>query len=565
MKERYVNLMEKVLLAYSYEHIEQYLNNVRENGLTEHGFPRLTADIGILIAHGRCKHLIPIFLQMMDVCCDMLLRPYVKSANEFSVREIVCCINEVERAKAVEEVHIQRWKQKISMIVPNECYNLKVESEEDLITNWAIFGALSEYARYYFGLGNNTDFVDRQLSCQFKWLDENGMYKDNKREVCHQPILYDLVSRGLLSLLLHLGYRGKYFEKIDCALKKAGLLTLKMQSPNGEVPFGGRSNQFLHNEAWMIVIFEYEANRYASLGNTELAGTFKAAIKRALDVTEKWLDREPIRHIKNRFPTETGYGCEKYAYFDKYMITVASILYMACLLCDETAGAGVAPPEEQAAVWQTGSLFHKVFAHAAGWTLEWDTAADSHYDCSGLGRVHKKDAPPPLCLSVPCTVNGNYKTELPDAVPLAIAPGVKTAGGWQYATGTDTRYTVTRLCADAQADTAFAALCCTFADGSTVRSEYAVRAKEVAVRLSGEGELALLLPAFAFDGEVYPDIVGTPDALSVTYRGWTCRFTVENGSITDTGRRAANRSGHYRVFAAEGKTGLTVRITVEKE
>ena len=63
-------------------------------------------------------------------------------------------------------------------------------------------------------------------------------------------------------MLLHFGYRGKYYEQIDNCPKKAGLLSLTMQSPNGEMPFGGRSNQFLHNETWMAAIFEYEANRY---------------------------------------------------------------------------------------------------------------------------------------------------------------------------------------------------------------------------------------------------------------------------------------------------------------
>ena len=89
MKEKYIELMEKALSAYSDEHILRYFNDVKEKGLTEHGFPRLTANIGILIAHGRRKDLSPLFVEMMDVCCNMFLRPYVKAANEFSIREIV--------------------------------------------------------------------------------------------------------------------------------------------------------------------------------------------------------------------------------------------------------------------------------------------------------------------------------------------------------------------------------------------------------------------------------------------------------------------------------------------
>ena len=48
MKERYLKLMEKALSAYSYEQIVEYMDDVKSNGQREHGFPRLTSNIGIL-------------------------------------------------------------------------------------------------------------------------------------------------------------------------------------------------------------------------------------------------------------------------------------------------------------------------------------------------------------------------------------------------------------------------------------------------------------------------------------------------------------------------------------
>ena len=72
MKERYIALMEKALSAYTDEHILRYFNDVKTNGLKEHGFPRLTANIGILIAHGKRTYLLPTFIEMMSVCCKML-------------------------------------------------------------------------------------------------------------------------------------------------------------------------------------------------------------------------------------------------------------------------------------------------------------------------------------------------------------------------------------------------------------------------------------------------------------------------------------------------------------
>lgn len=44
MKERYISLMEKALSAYFDAHIHRYFDDVKQGGLTEHGFPRLAAN-----------------------------------------------------------------------------------------------------------------------------------------------------------------------------------------------------------------------------------------------------------------------------------------------------------------------------------------------------------------------------------------------------------------------------------------------------------------------------------------------------------------------------------------
>ena len=306
MKEKYIELIEKALSAYSDEHIFRYFNDVKEKGLTEHGFPRLTANIGILIAYGRRWDLLPIFLEMMEFCCKTI--PHVKAANDFSVREIVCCLLEIEQSRTVSKEETERWRGYLAKIEPTTCYNIFATSLADTVRNWALFTAVSEYFRLDAGIGGNMDFIELQLGQQLQWIDENGMYCDNSHAIAYQPIMYDFVPRGLFSLLLSRGYRGRYYTQIDEALKKAALLTLDMQSPNGEMAFGGRSNQFLHNEAWMIAVLEYEAKRYAREGNAALAARFKAASARAIVVTEKWLEKKPIRHIKNRFPIKTKCG-----------------------------------------------------------------------------------------------------------------------------------------------------------------------------------------------------------------------------------------------------------------
>ena len=53
MKEIYIDIIEKSVSAYTDKRIRDYIDEVKRDGLTEHGFPRLTVNIGILIAYGQ--------------------------------------------------------------------------------------------------------------------------------------------------------------------------------------------------------------------------------------------------------------------------------------------------------------------------------------------------------------------------------------------------------------------------------------------------------------------------------------------------------------------------------
>ena len=556
MKERYLSLMERTLSAYTDEHIDSYFDNVKRNGLTEHGFARLTSNIGILISHGRRCDLLPRFICMMDFCCETI--PHVKAANDFSVREIICCLWEVERSKTVPKNITDRWRILLSEIEPTKCYDKFARTPTDKVRNWALFTAVSEYFRQCAGLCDSSEFIDIQLASQLQWIDENGMYMDNSKSDVHQPIMYDLVPRGLFSLLLYFGYRGKYFEEIDSLIKRSALHTLKMQSSIGEMAFGGRSNQFLHNEGWLCAIFEYEAQRYAREGNYALAAKFKSGVEKAMTLTEDWLSKSPIRHVKNRFPTESGYGCENYAYFDKYMITTASNFYAALQMCDEA----ILPDASDRSVcdtFVTSEHFHKVFMRCGDYSAELDTNADPHYDASGLGRIHKFGAPSAICLSVPCPKAPKYKLDVTDNIALSLCPGIMIDGDPHFATGNDTKYRVISTTAEngiAETDVE-----CTFANGKRLSVGYSLSMDGVNITVSGDGEILFMLPAFFFDGESYTEITLADRSLSVSYEGYTCRY-ITDGEICDTGHTGANRNGHYRAFYAKsfGKMMIGAKI-----
>lgn len=558
-KSRYIDLMEKILSAYSEEHIERYYNDVKRGGLKEHGYPRLTANIGILIAHGKRTDLKPLFVKMMDLCCEEMPKRK-KAANEFSIKEIIFCLMELEKNKTFPQSQINKWKDTLRKVTVEKCYNIYAKSLDSTVHNWAIFAMVSELMRYHVKVASpDKTFIEYQAGSQWRRVDENGMYRDP-----NEPMVYDLVSRGLFAVANHFGYRGEYFKRWDDALKRAGLHTLQMLSVTGEIPYGGRSNQFLHNEAHLAIIFEYEAARYAKLGDMKTAAKFKAAVKRTLDNISLWLEEKPITHVKNSFPRSfrfaSQYGCEGYAYFDKYMITAASFLYPAYLLSDEKIPCGELD-DVTGSSWQTSDHFHKIFLRAGEYFAEYDYKADYHYDASGMGRLHRKGAPSAICLSTPGTDKPSYKISADDAIPFAIAPAVMSSGKWLSGADRETIHKVVKH--GASGASAFTEINCIFADKTELASKYLLDRNGLKITLKGTGKIGLMLPAFKFDGKNKTVIKVSANTLSITYKGWICRYQIESGKITDIVKNGYNRNGHYDLFRAEGDKNLTVQVSIE--
>ena len=525
MNERYLDIMEKALSAYSDERIREYIDEVKENGLKEHGFPRLGANIGILLAYGRRPELLPVFIEIMDICCEQM--PQKKAANDFSVREVCCSLMLLEKKGIVDPALISKWKGQLSLFDPWTRYTQVAKSPDTPIENWACFAAVSDFVRGVWCGVDTAKFVDWEVSSQLLNLDEIGMYKDP-----HNPMMYDLVPRTLLTFLLRFGYEGKHKPAIERMLDNTLDLTLKMQSVTGELPFGGRSNQFVLCEAWLASYFELEALRMKDKGDLTRAGQCKAAARLAADNMWHYLSLDPIHHIKNRYDLATKIGCEHYGYFNKYMITVASNLYMGALFADESIEPTVAPTEAGGYVISTGPDFHKTFLNAGGYFLEFDTAANLGYDASGLGRVHKTGCPGPLCLSVPFPKTpASYQLEGENPGPAAL--GLVGAAGKPYTlrdyTAAPDRVTATFDCA--------------------VGSErYEVSETGVEITYSRPG---FTLPVFAFDGEKDTDISVEDHRIEVRYENAVCTYRFD-GTLKDY-QVYYNRNGRYRVYTVDGQ------------
>lgn len=564
----YLALMDRVLDAYTPGQMQALLDTARAEGITEHGFPRLCANLGILIAGGFRTDLLPLFEEMMDVCCEGVCDPLAaakKTGNEFSIVELVLCLFEVERAGLFPRERTECWRAALARLSPRTAYKYVAAVPPVRINNWAAFAAASEQARKRAGIADEEFFIRNQVASQLLSFDENGMYRDP-----HEPMLYDLMTRLQLLTALRLGYDGEDRDRLEALLDRAAELSLTLQSTTGEIPFGGRSAQYLYNEPCLAALFEDAAGRAHDAGDDEKARRFKAAAALAMENLRFWLGQDVLRHAKNRWPQTDRFGCEGYGYFEKYMVTAASNLYKCVLLCRDDLGtqADVAP-DPAPAVGHTSAFFHKAIARAGEYFAEYDTAADPHYDASGLGRVHRRGAPSALCLTVPFTKKPKYSLgeteENPSPLTLCPvlpgedgAPVFTCAPGWTW-TLTDER---------SDGSTARLAFAVTAPGAPTVLERCTVSADGVVLEAGVEGnadaEIARAVPAFAFDGRSHTEIVLSDDkkTLSVALGASRCVYQTD-GEFAPTETTYLNRSGASLLFLARGRGSIRVKITLE--
>ena len=546
-KAEYLDLMEAAVSAYSDDHIERYIEAVEKDGVQEHGFPRLAANIGVLLANGRLAGKRETFRRMMSISCrDAAKGPMKLEGNEFSVKELSLALCEVERAGLFGKEITDVWRADLKSVDAWKCYRVIPEVGENRAYNWCVFGCASEQARIASGLGGDPEFVERYVADQLRWFDANGMYRDP-----NQPAVYDLVTRLQFMLLLTDGYDGPSRAKLEAALDKAAEPTLAMLSAAGEIPYGGRSNQFLHNHTFYTAVCEWYAARFHARGDDAKAARFRRAAREAVDALKGWLAVRPVRHVKNLYPRGegkrgTGIGCEFYAYFDKYMVTMGSWAMLSWKFADESVPEACAPDGGGAPQsFATTPDFHFVFLRAGDYSAQFDYGADLHYDCDGLGRLQRRGAPAAICLSTPCAVKPNYLTERTNDSSLAIMPlgggALILAGHGHDAGAAWANWKVGDL--DWK---------CRLAD------------KGLTSTLKGAGTVALQLPAFEFDGERETEISQIGKTLVVRYRGWVCIYTTD-GEIVDAGRTCCNRNGRYRAFEARGDKSLTVTVAIRKE
>jgi len=547
--------MDRVVSAYTDAHIAEYTAAVRENGILEHGFPRLASNLGVLIAHGKRGEYLDRFIEMMELCCDEVPGAMKRNGskgevgNDFAVKEMTCCILELEREGTLPKEITDRWRQKLSVIVPTETYRDVVEVPPVPHANWAVFAAASEQLRKYAGIGDESFFIDNQFKSQYHAFDENGMYRDP-----NNPMAYDMVTRLQFAVALYYGYDGECRDFIEGQMLKSADATLEMQSVTGEIPFGGRSQQFLNNEAFYAALCEFYAGFFKKRGDMRRAGMFKSAARLAVSYIEGWLSEDEIHHIKNYYDKDSQFGCEGYGHFNKYMVTCASWLNLAYIMSDENIPYVPCPAEGSNGIFVTSDSFHRVLMRTGDYTAQIDTNAQPSFDANGIGRLHRHGVPSAICLSVPFSAEPYYNIDTKNPGFFSINAALDGEGSADPMTSA---YRLTEKTVSSE----FSAvkLEIILKSGKLITEKCTLTKDGLTVEAFGDGEVEIRFPLFFFDGREHTDIEMSESTAAVSYKGHKCTFTGENLHMQD--EEYANRNGRSKSASVSGNG--YVKLAVE--
>jgi len=536
--------------------------------------PRFASSGAILLSFGRARDLGDVVFRSMSYACERIRAGRAKSPD-FWMRELATA--QMALAGVADPADLARWRTDLGAVRPEQTYWHVSRDGTKLGTlhNWAVYSSAGEYLREVAGLRPPANrrflwgrrYFDKYIAAQLAHFTALGMYRDPG-----DPITYDITTRLQLATAMAFGYDGELAGPLGELLRRGGLATLLLVSPEGFAPYGGRSSQFHFQEAILCALCELEARRHRT-ADARLAGAFKRQARRSALAVRRWvLEMEPLRHIKNGFAPRTRHGIDSYGQYSVYSLLASSFLGLAAVFADESIAEAPCPAELGGYVFELRPAFGKVFASCRGSYVEIDTAADPHYDATGLGRFLVDGVPMELGLGMSCpaatehwgqpSIRAARGAPLPGS-PVAIGPAWREGRGWtslaELSTGLTHRVNVRK---QTPGDVRFDVTYAHGPSGARVIERYQLGAGRLrirsAVRIGGKParKVRLIVPLLDTDGASRAKISTAPGAVTVRYLNAAYTVTFDPrlaASIRKT--RYANRNALYRSLVLEADGG----------
>ncbi|MBQ3075717.1 MAG: hypothetical protein IJC26_06570, partial [Clostridia bacterium] len=164
MKQLYLDVMEKAAHAYTIEQIDDYIKEIEENGLPDHGFPRLASCLAVLLAYGRCTKLFSRIETMLELSFRLVSQT-PRADHDFSVREMCTALFALQESRVFPKEKLETWADFLRDFDPEENYDMLVWKKEPdwHCHNIVSYNCLSEFLRCKLLKLDAEPFLDRQM------------------------------------------------------------------------------------------------------------------------------------------------------------------------------------------------------------------------------------------------------------------------------------------------------------------------------------------------------------------------------------------------------------------
>ena len=390
----------------------------------QYSTPAFALAGAVLLASGRGpEFLSPVVRAMRAACADLADGKAAEGHADF----FTALLMHADRALGgiTSESVATGWRRDLARVVPERIYRYQPGGQQ--LHNWNLVAAAGEWLRTRARLGGSKRWVDASLDGQVEHFTPAGMYRDPG-----DPLAYDHFARLWVLDLIEEGYSGRHAKFLEACMERGAWASLFMQSPWGELPCGGRSSHHQWNEAEQAVTFETLARRLARHGDQAAAGAFKRAARLSLRSIRRWVrPTGELWIVKNRLDPGLRHGYESYSFHSQYNLLTAALLALAWLRADERVGEAPCPSDTGGFAFSMGPAFHKGFAAASGALVEIDTGADTHYNPTGIVRIHHQELPPET-LSDGVTADCGYQLPSRPTRSLALGPAWRGGDGRWY-------------------------------------------------------------------------------------------------------------------------------------
>lgn len=338
----------------------------------QYATPYYAFSVGTLISAGRAEDLLPSGIRAMEhatQCFAEGSQSIPDAHGEFFIAPLTHALELYQ--EHVDAPTLERWQNRMKTPLSTVMTNFTGR-----INNWRTYAMRGEWMRAKAGLVSPDaarDFIEKGWHLQTQRerivLDKWNLYQDWSSDP--QSHAVEAVGRGNLVALMSENYDGISADEIQQSIRRGTQTSLLLQSPTGQSPPNGRTDNHVFNDILYQLIFEVMARDAWERGEKRVAGQYRHAAMLSFQSILRWQREDPpwkgsFYITKNFFEPGDRIGYQPASQWGNYSGAMMFHLAEAYLAAQTQIEEQPAPVEIGGYAFSTDHHFSTFVANAGG-------------------------------------------------------------------------------------------------------------------------------------------------------------------------------------------------------